>query len=114
MIQGMWRQLSNGTRISVLFACSASLLSSGLISIIWIPVTLNAPTEVSFRPMILSAVLALIVITGFLVTAFVAFKHICIGPRWIGLLLLVVSTIPYLLLRLLTWLLVDLRGIHFG
>lgn len=114
MITDLWVRLSNGSKTSVCIASIAFMLSCGLICLVWIPTTLSAQINVSFRPMVTGPLVVIVLFVCFLVTAFAAMVHVVTGPRVLGLVLLIFSTVPFLLFRLITWLFITLRGIEWG
>jgi hypothetical protein len=101
------------TRKVTLGVACVSIASTGLLMLIWVPIAATA--EDGFRPMGAASILLLLLAAG-TVPGFVAglVQTALWRPRVYGLISVAVSALPYAALRLSTWLLLDLRGVHMG
>jgi hypothetical protein len=97
------------TRVVVL----VSLVATGLIQLIWVPIL--AVAQDGFRPMSVALPIMLLLVLGTVPGLLVGlFQLTCRRPRTYGLLSIAASALPYGTFLLSTWLLLTYRGIRLG
>jgi hypothetical protein len=103
-----------GTRNSMAMLSIGSTL---VMLVVWIDTALTAAAlheKASFRPLAQMLVVLFCLGIGTLPVFCAGIFHLIMGNRRHGLLLLVISAIPYLAFRVSSWIFLDSRGVTFG
>ena len=103
------------TRSVTLFLACFSLASIGLFLLVYAPAALSATPGTSLRAMAaLPLIVAILAVWGWVPAIAIGLRQLLCRPRTYGVLSIGIGLVHLLSYRLAQWLLMDLRGIHWG